>query len=226
MKKASEEVLAKQRAGHRDRIRARFMENGISALQTYEILEYLLFLLIPRRDVKPIAKSLLENFNGLTGVLNASVQELVDFGLTQRVAADLHFLHEMMCCLHLEKLKERPALTDTRDVVDYLQNKLGHSAKETLVVFYLDSGRKLLGVWEQCGTVNNAAVAPREVVEKALLLHAAGVILAHNHPSGNCKPSQSDVDFTRTIYNALDLLGIQLLDHIIVTHDHYKSLMS
>ena len=226
MKKASEEVLAKQRAGHRDRIRARFMENGISALQTYEILEYLLFLLIPRRDVKPIAKSLLENFNGLTGVLNASAQELVDFGLTQRVAADLHFLHEMMCCLHLEKLKERPALTDTRDVVDYLQNKLGHSAKETLVVFYLDSGRKLLGVWEQCGTVNNAAVAPREVVEKALLLHAAGVILAHNHPSGNCKPSQSDVDFTRTIYNALDLLGIQLLDHIIVTRDHYKSLMS
>ena len=225
MKKADEKLLAQQRAGHRDRVRERFMEHGISALQTYEILEYLLFLLIPRRDVKPVAKSLIDHFNSLTGVLNASVQELVDFGLTQRVAADLHFLYEMMCCLHLEKLKERPALLDSREVVDYLQTKLGHSPKETLVVFYLDSGRKLLGVWEQSGTVNNAAVAPREIAEKALLLHAAGVILAHNHPSGSCAPSRSDVNFTRTMFNALELLGIQLLDHIIVTHDHYKSLM-
>ena len=226
MKKASEEILAKQRAGHRDRIRERFIENGISALQTYEVLEYLLFLLIPRRDVKPIAKSLLESFDGLTGVLSASIQKLVEFGLTKRISTDLHFLHEMMCCLHLEKLKERPTLSDAKEVVDYLQAKLGHSTKETLVIFYLDSGRKLLGVWEQCGTVNNAAVAPREIAERALLLHAAGVVLAHNHPSGNCKPSQSDVDFTRTIYNALDLLNIQLLDHIIVTRDQYKSLMS
>ena len=93
------------------------------------------------------------------------------------------------------------------------------------MVFYLDAGRKITGIWEHAGTVNSASVAPREVVERALLYHAVGVILVHNHPSGNCKPSPADLAFTQKIYNALELFGIKLLDHLIVAKNSYRSLM-
>jgi DNA repair protein RadC len=225
MKRPDEKLLALQRQGHRERLRQRFLKDDISALQDYEILEYLLGMLIPRRDVKPIAKALIEKFNGFTGVLDAPVHELEKFGLTSRVAADLAFLRSVITFFQYEKVAERPFLENSEAAVRYLQAKLGSCTKETLMVLYLDSGRKILGIWEHAGTVNSASVAPREVVERALIYHAAGVIMVHNHPSGSCKPSAADIEFTRSMYNALEIFGIPLLDHLIVTKGSFRSLM-
>ena len=180
---------------------------------------------MPRRDVKPIAKSLIEHFNGIANVLDADVEELVKFGFTERMAVDMTFLRQLTTLLRFEKVSDRPFLETSEEAVLFLQAKIGSSRKETLMVFYLDAGRRIVSTWEHQGTVNSAAVAPREVVERALLCHAVGVILVHNHPSGSCKPSAADVGFTQTIYNALDLFGIKLLDHLIVTKDSYRSLL-
>ena len=172
MRQFNKEDLVKQRQGHRERLRQRFLQNGTAALQPYEMLEYLLFMLIPRRDVKPIAKALIEHFHTVSGVLDASVEELVSFGLTQRVAADITYLRQMMTFSCYEKIADRPFLENSEAAIRYLQSKLGNSKKETLMVFYLDAGRRIVGIWEQAGTVNSASVAPREVVEKALLYNA------------------------------------------------------
>lgn len=225
MKQPDAKLLAQQRQGHRERLRRRFLKDGISALQNYEILEYFLGMLIPRRDVKPVAKALLEHFNGIAGVFDAPLHELEEFGLTPRVAADIAFLRQFVTVFQYEKLADRPFLENSESAVRYLQAKLGSNKKETLMVLYLDAGRKIVGVWEHSGTVNSASVAPREVVEHALIYHAVGVIMVHNHPSGNCKPSAADIEFTRSIYNALEIFGITLLDHLIVTKDSFRSLM-
>ena len=225
MKQPDEKSLVQQRSGHRERVRLRFIQSGLSALHPYEVLEYLLFLLIPRRDVKPIAKALIEKFKTISGVLDASPEELSEFGLTPRMAADIAFLRELLTSYHFEKIKERPIFSNSEETVRYLQSKLGNSKKEVLVVFFLDSGKSLLGLREFPGTVNKAPAAPREIAESALFFHASFVILAHNHPSGSCRPSTSDVNFTRSIFNALELFEIKLLDHLIITRNSYTSLM-
>lgn len=225
MQKPDEKLLAKQRQGHRARLRARFVKDGMSALQDYEKLEYLLFLLYPQRDVKPIAKSLLEHYGSVSGILEAGIESLQSFGLTERIAVDLSFLREFMTFVCYEKVADRPFLEDSEAAVLYLQTKLGSSRKETLMIFFLDSGRKINGIREYAGTVNSATVAPREVAEMALRYHAVGVILVHNHPSGNDKPSRADIAFTQKVYNCLDTFDIKLLDHLIVTKNSYRSLM-
>ena len=226
MKRPDEKELAKQRSGHRERVRQRFIEHGISSFQPYEVLEYLLFMLIPQRDVKPLAKSLLEHFKTISGVLGASHKDLTDFGLTSRMAGDILFLRELMQVWQYEKLTDMPSLNSPEDTIPYLQAKIGSKPKETLVVFYLNSAKKVLGIWETEGTVNKAAVEPREVAERALLYHAVCIIIAHNHPSGDCRPSRADIEFTRSVFSALDLFNIKLLDHLIVTRDNHASLMS
>ncbi len=225
MRKPDEKLLAKQRQGHRSRLRARFVKDGMAALQDYEKLEYLLFLLYPQRDVKPIAKSLLEHYGSVTGILEAGTESLQNFGLTERIAVDLSFLREFMTFVCYEKVADRPFLENSEAAVLYLQTKLGSSKKETLMIFFLDSGRKINGIWEHTGTVNSVTVVPREVAAKALYYHAVGVILVHNHPSGDDKPSRADIAFTQKIYNCLDILDIKLLDHLIVTKNSYRSLM-
>ncbi len=225
MKKPDEEMLIRQRSGHRERVRRRFLQHGIASLQSYEVLEYLLFMLIPRRDVKPIAKNLLERFKSVSGVFEATRDELIEFGFTERIAADILFLKEVVKFKEFEKLMTTPTLNSPEDTLEYLRVKIGHNPKETIIAFYLDSSQKVIGVWEVEGTVNNVPVAPREIVERALLYHAVSVILAHNHPSGSKNPSRSDIKFTQEIFNALDLFNIKLVEHIIVTANDHFSLM-
>ena len=225
MKQFDEKELARQREGHRERLRSRFQNSGLESLQDYEILEYLLFLLIPRKDVKPIAKALLAQFGGVFEVLDAAPEKLLDFGLTPRVAADLNFLRRLTTFLRFEKVADRPFLETSEDAIRYLQSKIGNSKNETLMAVFLDASRQITGCFENQGTVNSAAVSPRKLVEEALRYHASGVVLVHNHPSGSSRPSQGDVEFTRKIYNALDIFDIKLLDHLIVTRNSYRSLM-
>lgn len=225
MKQFDEKELARQREGHRERLRSRFQKSGLDSLQDYELLEYLLFLLIPRKDVKPLAKTLLAHFGGVFEVLDAAPEKLLNFGLTPRIAADLNFLRQLTTYLRFEKVADRPFLETSDDAIRYLQSKIGNCKNETLIAVFLDPARQITGCFEYQGNVNSAAVSPRKLVEEALHFHASGVVLVHNHHSGSSRPSQGDVEFTRRIYNALDIFDIKLLDHLIVTRNTYRSLM-
>lgn len=226
MKRSGDETAAKLHEGHRERLRQRFLQGGISAFQEYEILEFLFSVLIPRRDVKPLAKVLLLRFRSVGGFLDADISELTAAGLSLRVAVIIKFIRALITLYHSEKMLRRPLLTNSDEVIHFLRTKLGGLTKETLHVFYLDSGRHLLGSSEWPGTVDHAFISPREIAEKALLLRATGVILAHNHPSGNCTPSEHDIRFTRTIFKCLELLDIKLLDHLIVSKNDHFSLIT
>ena len=124
MKQPDEKELARQRQGHRERLRERFLKESISVLHSYEILEYLLCMLIPRRDVKPVAKALLDHFNSVSAVLDSSVAELEKFGLTHRVAADIVFLRQLITVYQYEKVADRPFLENSEAAVLYLQTNI------------------------------------------------------------------------------------------------------
>lgn len=221
----SEKNAAGLHDGHRERLRQRFIKGGISAFQEYEILEFLFSVLIPRKDVKPLAKQMIARFQSVSGFLDADISELVNAGLSLRVAVTVNFFRALITLYRGEKMLSRPLLSNSLEVITFLQTKLGGLKKETLHVLFLDSGRHLLGSAEWAGTVDRAYISPREIAEKALLLRATGVILAHNHPSGNCKPSSADMQFTKSVFNALELFDIKLLDHLIISRQDHVSLM-
>ena len=225
MKQPDEETLARQREGHRARLRERFLKNGLDSFPPYEAVELMLSFLMPRKDMKPLAKMLMERFHGVSALLDAELPELVNCGLSLRAAVFVRFLRSMITLYHAEKVADRPLLENSEAVIAFLQTKLGGGKKETLHVFYLDSGRRLIGTSEWAGTVNRAFIPPREIAERALLLRASGVLLAHNHPSGDCRPSAADTRFTQAVFSALSLFDIKLLDHIIITRDKYFSLL-
>ena len=226
MKRSDEKQLVQQRSGHRERVRLRFMQNGLSALQPYEVLEYLLFFLIPRKDVKPVAKELLEKFNTISGVLDASSEELQEFGLSAKMADDIAFLREVLSSYNFENLNDRPCLATTEEIVYYLHSKMGKLKKERLMVLYLDYKRQLLGCREFPGTAAKEPVSPREIVESALLFHASAVVLAHTHSSGFSSPKAADFELHRDILDILMPLEIRLADHLILGCTSLFSLMS
>lgn len=225
MKQPGDDIAVRQNDGHRARLRQRFIKGGITAFQEYEVLEFLFSILIPRRDVKPLAKLMIERFRTVGTFLDAEIPELTNAGLTLRVAVIIRFIRALITLYHTEKVMSRPLLLTSEEVIHFLRTKLGGLKKETLHVFYLDSGRHLLGTSEWAGTVDHACIAPREIAEKALLLRATAVILAHNHPSGSCEPSAADMQFTKNVFSCLELFDIKLLDHLVISRHSYASLM-
>lgn len=212
-------------AGHRQRLRERFLRAGLNGLQDYEALELLLAFAIPRRDVKPLAKQLLERFGTIEKVLDASPNDLLEFDGIGVNAAVLVLLLKQLCAKYLEqKARAVDVLDSTGRVVDFLRMKLGGGKKETFMVLFLNAQNHLIAYDTVSGTVDRAPVYAREVAEKALFSHASGVIVAHNHPSGVCDPSPEDIRLTRQLKFALDSLGIALYDHIVVTPSAYRSL--
>lgn len=210
--------------GHRQRLLSRFARNGLTGLQDYETVELLLTYAIPRKDVKPLAKLLLERFHNISGILNASANDLLSIpGIGVRTAALFRLVHEMMVKSLEENIKDAPIINSRQDVCNFLRMKIGSNPKETLMVFYLDSGRHMIDYDIFQGTVDYTTVYAREIAERALLSHACGIILAHNHPSGNLTPSQDDLVLTADLKKILAHLGIKLIDHIIVTHSDVMS---
>ncbi|MBQ9502516.1 MAG: RadC family protein [Lentisphaeria bacterium] len=211
-------------SGHRKRLRARFSANGIDCFQEYELVEFLLTYAIPRRDVKPLAKLLVERFGDAAGIVNASAQELLSIpGMGTGAVTFLVFIRALMTKCLEEKVRRQKTIDSVSDVSDFLRMKIGSGGKETLMVFYLDSRRHLIDYELYRGTVDHTAIYAREVVERALLCHACGVILAHNHPSENCEPSGEDISLTRSLKETLSRLGIELVDHVIVSSSECRS---
>ncbi|HEU0118470.1 MAG TPA: DNA repair protein RadC [Alphaproteobacteria bacterium] len=213
--------------GHRDRLRERLFNSGSDALQDYELLELLLFAAIPRRDVKPIAKSLLAEFKDLWSLLNASPERLVAAGLSEAAAASLIATGAVALRAHKSTVIKKPLLNSWQRIVDYCRAAMGHETREQFRLLFLDRKNNLLHEEvHQRGTIDHTPVYPREVVKRALEVGAGALVLAHNHPSGDTQPSKDDIEMTRAIADACRPLGISIHDHIIIGGDSVTSFKS
>ncbi|MBC2773828.1 DNA repair protein RadC [Rhizobium sp. AQ_MP] len=212
--------------GHRERLRNRFREGGETALADYEVLELLLFRLIPRRDTKPIAKALLARFQTLGGVLGAPPALLQEVkGVGETVALDLKLIASVAQRMLKSELREKQVLSSWSAVIDYCHAAMAYETTEQFRILFLDKRNVLIADEIQGrGTVDHTPVYPREVVKRALELSATAIILVHNHPSGDPTPSRADIDMTRTIVETAKPLGITVHDHIIIGKDGHASL--
>jgi DNA repair protein RadC len=204
--------------GHRNRMRTRLLAAGPEALADHEMLEMLLFVALPRRDTKPIARELLTRFGGFGPVVSASVGELRAIeGLGDAGIAALKLAQAAASRLLRGELAAKPIFRSWEALSDYLRATLGYEKTEQFHVLFLDLRTRLIAdeIMGR-GTINHAPVYPREIARRAVELHASTVILAHNHPSGTTEASRDDVAMTRDVRRALQPLGIALHDHLIV----------
>ena len=203
---------------HRSRLRARFMEGGAAALPDYELLELVLFRAIPRQDVKPLARLLLDSFGDFNRVVTAPVARLSALpGVGGAVVTELKIVEAAAQRMARARVINRPVLSGWQALLDYCHTAMAHRETEQFRVLYLDRKNVLVADEEQArGTVDHVPVYPREVVKRALELNASALILVHNHPSGDPSPSEADIAMTERIRAAAEALGLVLHDHLIV----------
>ncbi|MHA7868691.1 MAG: RadC family protein [Salipiger thiooxidans] len=203
---------------HRARLRERFLIGGPDALPDYELLELVLFRAIPRRDVKPLARALLERFGDFNGVLSAPSSRLHETaGVGDAVVTELKIVEAAAHRLARSRVLQKQVVTSWDALLQYCQTAMAHRDTEQFRVLFLDRKNVLIADEAQArGTVDHVPVYPREVVKRALELNASALILVHNHPSGDPTPSQADIDMTEQIQVAADALGITLHDHLVI----------
>jgi DNA repair protein RadC len=213
-------------AGHRSRLRERLLGQGGEALADYELIEFLLMQAIPRIDTKPIAKALLREFGSFGGVLNADPAALVRVkGVGDSAAAGLKVVHAAVLRMLRSEIEQRPMLASWQALLDYLRADMAPLSIERVRVLYLNSKNILIRdeIMSE-GSIDEAAVHIREVIRRAIDLGAAGIILVHNHPSGDPQPSRADIQLTRDIVEAGRRLKIAVHDHVIIGAQGHSSL--
>ncbi|MGR3434409.1 MAG: RadC family protein [Shimia sp.] len=205
-------------ADHRARLRERFMAGGADPMPDYELLELVLFRAVPRRDVKPLARALIDGFGDFGRVLGAAPDQLAEMpGVGDAVICELKIVEAAAHRLARARVLHRPALSHWEALVDYCHTTMAHRRTEQFRVLYLDRKNVLIADEAQAeGTVDHVPVYPREVVRRALALDATALILVHNHPSGDPTPSEADIAMTHRIEAAATALDLVLHDHIIV----------
>jgi DNA repair protein RadC len=203
---------------HRARLRERFMQGGAAAMPAYELLELVLFRSIPRRDVKPLARQLLETFGDFNRVVTASPERLANVpGIGDAVITDFKVLEAAAHRMARARIMQRQVISSWDALLDYCHTTMAHRETEQFRILFLDRKNVLIADEEQArGTVDHVPVYPREVAKRALELNASALILVHNHPSGDPTPSDSDIAMTDQIQAALTALGITLHDHLII----------
>ncbi len=211
--------------GHRARMRTRLLTAGPDALADHEMLEMVLFLALPRRDTKPVARLLLDRFGSFEAAISAGPAELMGVeGVGEAGAAALKLVQGASLRLLRHAVREKPILKDWGRLLDYLTAAMAHERVEQARVLFLDSKNRLLADEIQGrGTVNQTMVYPREIVRRALELNATGIVLAHNHPSGDPAASREDMAMTKAVQRAAAALGIALHDHIIIAGTRWVS---
>lgn len=205
-------------ANHRKRLRHRFLTGGAAAMPDYEILELTLFRCIPRQDVKPLARRLIDTFGDLNGVLSAPIARLEKVeGVGPAVALELKVMETVTHRMARARVMKRHVVSSWDALLDYCHTVLAHRDTEQFRVLFLDRKNVLIADEQQGeGTVDHVPVYPREVIKRALELNASALILVHNHPSGDPTPSDDDIDMTHQIAAAARSLGITLHDHLII----------
>ncbi len=212
--------------GHRDRLRTRFVEGGGEALADYELIEMLLFLGIPRKDTKPLAKDLIKHFKSYEAVLATDYDDLAAFkGMTKNAAVALKLVQASAHRMLRASVMGEPVLNSWARLMDYLRATMAQEKREHFRILFLDRKNNLIAdEVQQSGTVDQTPVYPREIVKRAIQLNATALILVHNHPSGDPSPSRADIDMTRQVVEAAKTLDIVVHDHIIVSRKGLTSL--
>lgn len=213
-------------SGHRARLRKRLMTGGEDALADHEVIEYLLMVARPRIDTKPIARSLIQRFGTLAGVLNADPQALaLHPNMGETSAAALRIVSLAARRLARTVVREQPVLSNWQALLDYLHIDMAHLNVERVRVLYLNTQNMLiLDHLVGDGTLDESPIYTREVIRKGLDVGAAAMILVHNHPSGSPKPSRADIQVTQRIMEAARLMGMNVHDHIVIGREGYTSL--
>ncbi len=203
--------------GHRERLRQRFLD-APEALPDYELLELLLAIAIPQRDIKPQAKALLERFGSFADVISADNEALKTVkGVGDVAAVTLKVVREAAIRLARAPMIQRSVISSWEALLDYCRTSMATLATEQFRLLFLDRKNMLIAdELQQKGTVDHTPLYPREVVKRALEVHASAVIMVHNHPSGDPTPSRDDITMTRCVRDALGAVGIQLHDHVVV----------
>jgi len=213
-------------AGHRARLRTRLLEGGPEALADYEVLEYVLFGAQARADTKPLARELLRRFGSLAGVLNAEPGALRQVaGISDASVGALKIVALAARRMKRSEVRQQPVLGSWQALLDYLAIDMAHLTVERVRVLYLDTrNRLILDHHAGDGSIDEAAIHPREVIRRGLDIGASALILVHNHPSGNPEPSRADIQLTQRIAEAGRHLGIVVHDHVIVGREGHASL--
>jgi DNA repair protein RadC len=204
--------------GHRERLKARFRDKGADALADYEILELLLFQVVPRRDTKPLAKALLQRFGSFAEVIAAPEKRLREVdGVGDSIVHHFKLVKASVELFERNKVAARTSLDSWKSVIDYVKAAMAHETVEQFRILFLNKRNQLIAdEVQQRGTVDHTPVYPREIVKRALELSATAIILVHNHPSGDPTPSNADIQMTKQVVDIAKPLGILVHDHIIV----------
>jgi DNA repair protein RadC len=212
--------------GHRERLRERFHGAGPDALSDYELLELALFPALPRRDTKPLAKTLLKTFGSFAEVIHAPETRLREIdGIGDAAIHQLKLIAAAAHRIAKGAIKQRTALSSWNDVIDYCRTSMAFADKEQFRILFLDKRNQLItDEVQQTGTVDHTPVYPREVIKRALELSATAILLVHNHPSGDPTPSSADIQMTKAIIDIANPLGISVHDHIIVGKNGHASM--
>lgn len=211
--------------GHRQRVKNRVINEGIDSFEDHQILELLLFYCIPMKDTNELAHQLIKHYGSLSGVFDANPRDLCDqIGVTENTAVLLSLMPSLARRYQQGKFREKVVLNSTSKAGEYTMALFTGRLNEAFYVICLDSQNKVnQATLLHEGTINEAPVYPRLIVETALRHQAASIILAHNHPGGSQKPSQADLDVTHKIKLATEAIAIPVVDHIIVAGEGYYS---
>ncbi len=216
----------KDLAGHRDRLRTRFLAGGADPLPDYELLELVLFRSLPRGDIKPLAKQLIARFGSFAEVMGASIERLKEIdGVGDSTALDIRIVNAAAQRIAKGGVAKRQVLSSWASVIEYCRTAMAFAEREEFRILFLDKRNQLIAdETQQRGTVDHTPVYPREIVRRALELSATALILVHNHPSGDPAPSQADIRMTLDIQQIARPLGVSIHDHIIVGRHGHASL--
>lgn len=218
-------TMQDDKSGHRKRLRKRFLLADHVGFQDYELLELFLTYALPRRDVKPLAKNLLARFHDLSGVFDASVEELTESeGIGENAAVLLKLTRSLSVRYLQNSIQTLPFMNHVQNFYDYARLRLGDQSDEVMLVFFLNAANilikeEVLGI----GTIDQVNIFPNKIAKQALLCNAKAIVLCHNHPSGVVTPSLDDTQTTFLIKRALKNFDIVLLDHLIVSKYGYYS---
>lgn len=216
------------RAGHRKRLRERFSRGGPDALADYELLELLLFQALPRRDVKPLAKRLIERFEGFSQTIGADPDRIKEVkGAGDSVVEVLKTVEAAMHRALRERVMREDVIANWQDVLNYCKGSMQDRTTEQFRILFLDKRNVVIAdEIQQEGTVDHTPVYPREVVRRALELRASAIVMVHNHPSGDPEPSSLDMETTRLVIEAGKTVGIDVHDHVVIGHSGHRSFKS
>lgn len=219
----------KSYAGHRGRVREKILASpSLEAFQDYELVEFLLFSCLPRKDVKPLAKKLLDSFGGLAGLINADKDKFLEIdGVTENIFAQFYVIKESIRRVLSRKVMNKNIIGSWDDLLEYLKTVMGDLKIEQFRVLFLNKKNALIADEIMGnGTIDQTPVYPREIVKKALFYEAGAVLLVHNHPSGGSKPSKADIDLTKRIVEICSSVNVTVHDHVIIAGREYFSFKS